>query len=273
VARVGESIVERSLVADVAHARGISPRQATQALIDDALVAAAASATGIDRSSKVTWSMDALRARLVVDRAREAAESEGPPSEDELRERAKVHWREVDLPEQYRVIHAVVLRPQHSSPETDARAKAIATSIANAVASAATPEDFQAKAAGVPHPGFDERVERLPAFVDDGRASEGPPDAAFDPTFAAAAASLKAPGATSDVIETKFGWHVIRLLERLPAHRLPLDELRARFGDEIRARRARKRIDDVLSERRAAKRILVTESADALLDEVGAVTP
>jgi PPIC-type PPIASE domain len=271
VAQVGATAIPPPLVADVALRRGESTEIATQQLVEDALMAEGAVVRGMDRAPGTGWTLTAARASFLVDAVRLAAATPDPTN-DELRERAAAHWREVDLPEQFRVVHAVVLRPARSSPEVDARGRAIAGSIAAAVASASSAEDFEAKASNVAHPGFEVRVEKLPAFVADGRTSEGP-DSKFDPAFAAAAAALKTSGATSDVVESSFGWHVIRLIEKLPPHRLSPDELRARLADEVRARRARKRLDELLAARRAATQVVTVEDADALLGGVRAGVP
>lgn len=47
-----------------------------------------------------------------------------------------------------------------------------------------------------------------------------------DPSFARALAALKSPGDLSDVVETPYGYHIVRLEERREAGKRPFDELR-----------------------------------------------
>ena len=53
------------------------------------------------------------------------------------------------------------------------------------------------------------------------------------PPFEAAAFALKEPGDLSDIVETAFGLHIIRLEERKPARLLPLDEIREKLRAHI----------------------------------------
>jgi len=49
--------------------------------------------------------------------------------------------------------------------------------------------------------------------------------------FLAAAAVLKKKGELSGIVETRFGYHVLKLLDRVPPHLLPFDD---KLKNEIR---------------------------------------
>jgi hypothetical protein len=270
VARVSETAIPAQLVARVASARGVSPRDATTLLIDDALAAQGAMVRGLNRMPSVSLATTSALARNTTTRARDAAHAAGPPSEAEIAELRALHWKEVALPEQVKVMHAIVLRPKQSSPDKDARGRAVAAEIAKALAGV-TDEQLEPTAKAVEHQGFEVKVERLPAFIASGRTAEGP-DESMTQAFAAAAFALPSPGATSGVVATSFGWHVIRLLERRPAHELRTDELRMAFAEEVYAKRARAILDAIVTKGRA--RVEVSTAAESLMAEaMAAVQP
>lgn len=267
VARVGSTAIQAALVARVASARNVSARAALDMLIDDALAAEGARARRLDVTPSASWATTTTRARLVATRLRDDALAAGPPTDAEVEERTALHWLELDLPEQVRVVHAVVVRKTSMSPDETARARALAADILAAVADASSPEDFEAKASAVPHPGLEVVVQPLPPFVEDGRvAMRGAQP--FFPKFAAGAFALPRPGATSGVVESEAGWHVIRLVERLPAKRLSLAERRALLTEEILAARAHEAREAILARLRQAHPITISPAAEATMASV-----
>ena len=227
VARVGDVAIERSLVASVAAAQHVSAAVALDRLVDDALAAEGARKQHLDATPAVDLARRAARARFVADRIHADAAARGLPSDEEVATLTARHWQSFDVPESLRVVHAVVMR---TPAVTNERGAEVAEGVRSAVAGAADAKDFELRARMADPHGLEIRVETLPAFIRDGRTVQG---GALDATFAAAAFALPQVGATSRVVETKFGWHVLRLIDRIPPKIVPVEERRVTFAEEI----------------------------------------
>jgi hypothetical protein len=267
VARVGAVTISPALVAQVAAAKRVEPRVALDDLIADALAAQGAEAQKLDRTPAVAWALRSVRAKLTAERAREAARSLGPPTDAEIAEASEVFWREVAMPERVRVVHAIALRKEGDLAAA-VKAKAVANALHAAVAASTSPEDFEEKAKAVPHEGVEVVVQRLPAFIADGRTAEGA-EQIMDPAFTAAAFKL-APGEVSGVVESKSGFHVIRSIERLPANIMSMDARRARFADDALRVRAKRDLEARINAWKKSLAVEISPAVDALLNEAAA---
>ena len=199
--------------------------------------------THLDVSPRVGSPLARRRAlaRALLHDLKRQARAAGPPTEEELSDWTARRWLELDRPEAARTVHAVVLvkKPQDKDP-----ARALATVIAEATRGATDREEFLRRARAVPGGELKPVVQPLPAICRDGRGfrlesfSDRPgPTRAFDKTFAAAANDIARVGEQSGVVESPFGFHVIYLVERIPALQLSRRERLAAIHEDVIADR------------------------------------
>lgn len=125
-------------------------------------------------------------------------------------------WQRFDCGPSMIVHHAVFMKTRSAKPTFAADAMALGHALHERVQPDWDFEHFSAAAKALAlSPGIEVRVEQLPAFVEDGRATTG--SSGFDKTFAQQAFTLQKPGDFTTAFATSFGVHVIQLEQRLAA--------------------------------------------------------
>ncbi|HET9958083.1 MAG TPA: peptidylprolyl isomerase [Polyangiaceae bacterium] len=262
LARVADQSIPIEQVSRIAAAQGISERSALDRATADALFAVEARRS--IGSPSVRQAERAAAARSLLEELARHAQSQGTPTDKEIEQLTIDHWIDWDRPPAARVVHVVALLPSNG----EARAsREVAERVQAAVHGVRAPEVFAERARGVPHQGIELRVEELPFITPDGRgiSIKEPRMAAgqFEPAFAAAANALSTEGDQSPIVETRFGFHVLMLLERLPERRLPLEERRRIFEPEVLARRARSEKNTLVQRLGAEAQVGVARDVDA----------
>jgi len=279
VSRSGALSISAQTVASVATALQITPRDALEREIRDAVFANGALARGLDQSSLVGAALRGTLARAVLETIKQEA-SETEPSDAEIAEVTARHFVELDRPEAFRVIHTVVKVPDKADNAVKLRARAVATRLAERVAMTTDEAEFRRLAESIgDRDGLEVVVETLKPVAADGRVIDvdRPSDQqTFVLPFARAASRLTQPGQKSGVVATEFGFHAMMLLERIPAHVVPLDERRLLLRDEILTDRAWRLKKELLKRLQSNVATTVERSAEGLLatvDVAGHETP
>jgi len=296
VARVGPKLVRVETVAQIARAQGIEPRAALEAAVSVALLAQGAAAGPEASRPDVRLGVASVAAHALL-RTLQADAAALPITIEELSREAESRWIDVDRPDGFRTIHAVVQVDEKADAAKRARARELAEQIRAALEPVAEqagssaplarqeadqfrfdPSDerdpalaaFRRAAIAVDARGQQVRVEPLPVVAGDGRVIDYGAErgATFVAEFAEAAAALRSRGQLSPIVASPFGYHVIMLLERLPGRHATESELRTELHDAILLGRAKRAHQQLLAQLRQRIRVEPTSNVDALLAQV-----
>jgi hypothetical protein len=257
--------VDRRIATQLQRGLGIAPQRALQLATEDALLASELEGAAPQRAHALE--------RLALARALERSLSLhalelGPATDSEVAELTAQRWWALDRPRLVQVQHAVVL-----TDRPDAEARALSERIRKAVLDAQGEAAFAAAVKRVSPGNYKVKVEKLDPVALDGRVVDPdrppPPDAppqSYVVEVARAAQQLQRPGELSPVVQSSFGYHVLRLVRVIDPRQPSLEERRQLLTPEINQRRALAEQNELLAR---ARREAAPEQARAALTLMG----
>jgi hypothetical protein len=230
----------------------------------DSLLAESARA-GALHASRVRQVERAVLARGLLESIYKKARELGEPTEHELQELSSERWTEFDRPAAAQTTHFVVRTKEGQSTTS---AGLLARRLAVAVHGCKTSEEFKSIVGAFPKEnGLEVVVESLPPVTADGRSLQlnseeqvlgaGP---SFDQKFAQVANSLTREGEQSEIVHTRFGFHVIRLDRKIPPQQASIEIRREKLTDDVYLRRSRQETDRCIQDSRQRLRIKIETS-------------
>lgn len=188
---------------------------------------------GFDEKTYRQYVEGMLKAKIYLDDIRIKA---GTVSDEELEQYYRDNEYRLTFPEQVRVRHILLSWKPLGQPDDRA---ALREQMVAVQEKARAGEDF---------------AELAGEYSDDSTRVDGGDVGFFTrgkmvPAFEAMAFSLQ-PGEISDIVETPFGLHILKLEERKPASLLPLDEI----SEELRAHISEERMEKAVTEEYARLR-------------------
>jgi peptidyl-prolyl cis-trans isomerase C len=218
---------------------GVGVGEALDALVRNALLAREAQRRGWGDHPEVCRRRDVALARALL---RRQVGNLGPSDlpDEVLREEYERQRRRFVHGPQRVVIHAVV-----KTEDDSASAEELAREVRSAAEGAADAESFRRELEPLLEDrGSTLKIEKLPPFERDGDR--------FVPAFTEAAFEAGPPGSLSEPFETRFGWHVLLVLEERPAEKIEFEDARAVLARELlptfRSRRAAQLIERLWNE-------------------------
>lgn len=173
-------------------------------ILRDKQLANQATAMKLDHSPAVEAELAFVRNQILATRRLEAYEAslKIPSMEAAAKEEYSAHKADYVIPESVDVQHVLISEKGRS----DAEAKALAEKVR--AEAAANPEGFEPLVA---------KYSEDPSKASNNGLIREAASAKMAKGFAAAAKNLKVPGEISPVVKTQFGYHVLRLVRKVPS--------------------------------------------------------
>lgn len=224
VARVNGAPILASDVAEQMRG-GESAEQALQSLVQLELLAQEAHRRGLGRHPSVTEEQHRAMARLLIQRRFRDGMGVADIPRELVAEAYRLNIGQYQHPELVQVAHLLVPMALNAPPELHAQARSVAERARSIAASGPLSEEEFKQLRGVlrKETGIRVRAESLRT------AKRGN----TVPEFADAAFALTRPGQISPVVQTKFGYHVIYLVNRSPEVHVALEQAEQEIRERI----------------------------------------
>ncbi len=226
---LGEFDEELSLLPEYTRNRMKSKEQKVKRLegmIDAILLRKEAKRKGIDQDKEILRKVARYRDRLITEKLyRQIAEERSEVTEERIKQAYEERRDQYMQKERVRVSQILILVPPNAGPDKDGEAKAKADEV---LQRARKGEDFTELAKGNSEGPTASRGGDL-GYFSRGR---------MVPEFEEVAFSLN-PGDISDVVKTKFGYHIIKMIDRQKEEQLSLDAVRDRIVRQLESQQRR----------------------------------
>jgi peptidyl-prolyl cis-trans isomerase C len=223
----------------------------TNLLLDRRLERAAIQ-TGLEASPEVKARLERARreilSRSLVEGEMARVEAKLPDLKALARERYQANPGAYMAPEAVRVSHILFAVNEEDPAKRDAVAKERAREVLNRLRAGA---DFKKLAEEYSDDAGSKRNGgEIPGWAEKGK---------FVPPFETAAFAMK-PDEISDLVRSRFGYHIIRLDEKRAASQLPFEAVAARIENEVRRDVLAERREEVLRPYRGRKPVALDEA-------------
>ena len=196
-------------------------------MVEEILLKREAEKRGLGRDEEIQRKVERYRDRLITEELyKRVAQERANVTDAEIQKYYDEHRDQFSQKERIRASQVLILVPPNATPEKDAEAKAKAQ---EALRRAKAGEDF---------------TELAKQYSEGPTASRGGDLGYFSrgrmvPEFEDVAFSLTNVGDISDVVKTKFGYHIVQLNDRQPEKVLGLDEVKDRIVRQLEAKNRR----------------------------------
>jgi len=216
-------------------------------MIDERLLLQEAAKRKLDQDEEIQAKVDRYKNRLITEKLyREVASERSEVEDEEIQAYYQEHKDRFQQKERIRASQILILLPPSASLEKEAEAKQKAQKALTRVKAG---EDFAAVAKEYSEGPAANRGGDL-GYFSRGR---------MVPEFEEIAFSLKDVGDESDLVRTKFGFHIIELTGRQPAQELSLEEVKDRIVRQLESARRREVRQSLAEELREQANVEIQE--------------